>query len=74
MALPIGRHPCLGMRFAKLELKLLTVYLLAAFDFLHVDDKGNRKQADGHSVDRNLVFQAFPKDRNTFLKYRRVVA
>lgn len=70
----VGRHPCLGMRFAKLELKLLTVYLLAAFDFLHVDDKGTQKKADGHSINRNLVFQVFPKDKNTFLNYRRVVS
>jgi len=70
----VGRHPCLGMRFAKLELKMLTVYLLACFEFLHVDQAGNRRKADGHSVDRNQVFQVFPLDKETFLKYRRIVA
>lgn len=62
------------MRFAKLELKMLIVYLMACFDFKLVDGQGNKKVADGHSVDRNLIFQAFPKDRETFLNYKRVAA
>ncbi|KAF1943839.1 cytochrome P450 [Clathrospora elynae] len=28
-----GRHPCLGMRFAKLEQNLIAAYFIAAFDF-----------------------------------------
>ncbi|KAL5115343.1 hypothetical protein ACEQ8H_006788 [Pleosporales sp. CAS-2024a] len=35
-----GRHPCLGMRFAKLEQNLITAYLIASFDFSLVDKNG----------------------------------
>ncbi|KAK6435358.1 hypothetical protein LTR95_008459 [Oleoguttula sp. CCFEE 5521] len=38
----LSRHPCLGMRFAKLENNLLTAFFVAYFDDLHlVDRKGN---------------------------------
>ncbi|KAF2868144.1 cytochrome P450 [Massariosphaeria phaeospora] len=37
----VARHPCLGMRFAKLEQNIITAYFLAAFDFSLLDAKGN---------------------------------
>ncbi|CAG5185691.1 uncharacterized protein ALTATR162_LOCUS11376 [Alternaria atra] len=36
-----GRHPCLGMRFAKLEQNIITAYFIATFDFKLEDEKGN---------------------------------
>ncbi|KAI4945100.1 hypothetical protein J4E91_008077 [Alternaria rosae] len=36
-----GRHPCLGMRFAKLEQKIITAYFIATFDFKLEDESGN---------------------------------
>lgn len=34
-----GRHPCIGMRFAKLEIKCITAMFLSGFDYDVVDDK-----------------------------------
>ncbi|KAF2732634.1 cytochrome P450 6A1 [Polyplosphaeria fusca] len=36
----VARHPCLGMRFAKLEQNIITAYFLASFDFELVDKLG----------------------------------
>lgn len=35
-----GRHPCLGMRFAKLEQNLITAYFVASFEFILQDKDG----------------------------------
>ena len=32
-----GRHPCIGMRFAKLEIKCIAAMFLSAFDYDVVD-------------------------------------
>ncbi|EMD60705.1 hypothetical protein COCSADRAFT_346074 [Bipolaris sorokiniana ND90Pr] len=37
-----GMHPCLGMRFATLEITMVTAYFVASFDFQLVDKNGNR--------------------------------
>lgn len=37
----LGRHPCLGMRFAKLEIILITAFWLAMFEYELVDEDGN---------------------------------
>ncbi|KAH7378359.1 cytochrome P450 [Pyrenochaeta sp. MPI-SDFR-AT-0127] len=37
----VGRHPCLGMRFAKLEQNVITAYFVASFDFQLQDKHGN---------------------------------
>lgn len=36
-----GRHPCLGMRFAKLEMMIIGAIFVAMFDYEAVDGKGN---------------------------------
>ncbi|KAF2263282.1 cytochrome P450 6A1 [Lojkania enalia] len=48
----VARHPCLGMRFAKLEQNIITAYFLAAFDFDLRDNKGNI-MADAPPIDIN---------------------
>ncbi|KAF2725222.1 cytochrome P450 [Polychaeton citri CBS 116435] len=40
-----GRHPCLGMRFAKLENNMITAFWLAYFDSEIVDASGNPSDA-----------------------------
>lgn len=35
-----GRHPCLGMKFAKLENVIISALFLARFDYSLIDDKG----------------------------------
>ncbi|KAI3391460.1 hypothetical protein diail_7322 [Diaporthe ilicicola] len=38
----LGRHPCLGMRFAKLEMSIIGALFVAMFDFELCDVKGNK--------------------------------
>lgn len=38
----VGRHPCLGMRFAKLEMSIIGALFVAMFDFRLFDDQGNK--------------------------------
>jgi cytochrome P450 len=34
----VGRHPCVGMRFAKLEMNIIIAHFLATFDEYHLCD------------------------------------
>jgi cytochrome P450 len=53
-----GRHPCLGMRFAKLEMSLVVGYFVAAFEFQTVEKDGSRMielprvDQNGHAASR----------------------
>ncbi len=40
-----GRHPCLGMRFAKLEAIIISAYFIAMFDY-ELSDKDGRQLAE----------------------------
>lgn len=48
----LGRHPCLGMRFAKLEIFIIVSLFVAMLDFELADEKGNPMEA-WPRVDRN---------------------
>ncbi|OAA77091.1 Cytochrome P450 [Akanthomyces lecanii RCEF 1005] len=48
-----GLHPCLGMRFAKLEMAMLIVTLMAYFDFDLCDKQGNPRTTPIPRTDRN---------------------
>lgn len=48
----VGRHPCLGMRFAKLEQNIITAYFIASFDF-SLQDKNGRTLSEAPLVDFN---------------------
>ena len=54
----VSRHPCLGMRFAKLENNIITAFWLAMFDEVRLEDaKGNeieppRCNTDNHTAKR----------------------
>lgn len=37
----VGRHPCLGMRFAKLEMMIIGAMFVAMFDYEALDGEGN---------------------------------
>ncbi|TDZ33391.1 Sterol 14-demethylase [Colletotrichum sidae] len=64
-----GRHPCLGMRFAKMEMGITTALFVARFDFHLSDAKGNKAdKVPEDSVDRNKHSAAKPKE-NLYLKY-----
>lgn len=47
-----GRHPCLGMRFAKLEQNIITAYFLASFDF-HLESKTGERLGVPPKIDQN---------------------
>ncbi|OHE92810.1 cytochrome P450 6A1 [Colletotrichum orchidophilum] len=64
-----GRHPCLGMRFAKMEMAVTTALFVARFDYRLVDAEGNRMdRVPENSVDRNKHSAAKPRQK-MFLKY-----
>ncbi|KAF2822855.1 cytochrome P450 [Ophiobolus disseminans] len=59
----VGRHPCLGMRFAKLEQNIITAYFVASFDFYLEDKRGKRMDVaptidfDRHSAHKPRIPQ-----------------
>ncbi|CBY02103.1 similar to cytochrome P450 [Plenodomus lingam JN3] len=57
-----GRHPCLGMRFAKLEQNIILAYFVAAFEFSLQDGNG-RLLTVPPRVDYNRHSAHKPKER-----------
>lgn len=57
----VGRHPCGGMRFAKLEQNIITAYFLASFDFGLEDESGSTLRVPP-KVDQNGHSACKPKD------------
>ncbi|KAI1495631.1 cytochrome P450 6A1 [Biscogniauxia marginata] len=49
-----GRHPCLGMRFARLEMALIAAYFVVLFDFELSDRYGNPSAEAPEPVSRNF--------------------
>ena len=39
--MPLGRHPCAGMKIAKLEIKLVLTMILLGYEYEVVDGNGN---------------------------------
>ncbi|KAL1302876.1 hypothetical protein AAFC00_003204 [Neodothiora populina] len=65
----VGRHPCPGQRFAKVESNLITAFFLAYFDFEYSDSKGNTKDVKPPPVDLNGHSAHKPK-APCYLKYK----
>lgn len=57
----VGRHPCVGMRFAKLEQNLITAYLLASFD-IQLEDRNGKKLTVPPKIDANGYSAHKPKN------------
>jgi cytochrome P450 len=57
----VARHPCLGMRFAKLEQNIITAYFLASFDF-DLENEIGRKLSTPATIDQNGHSACKPKD------------
>ncbi|GAP85097.1 putative cytochrome p450 6a1 [Rosellinia necatrix] len=64
-----GRHPCLGMRFAKLEMTMITVYFVVMFDFELSDRDGNHNLTPPPPIDRNQPKAQIPSIPQ-FLRYK----
>ncbi|KAF6804614.1 cytochrome P450 6A1 [Colletotrichum sojae] len=59
-----GRHPCLGMRFAKLEIAIAVALFVSRFDFYLCDEKGDRmERVPADAVDRNKHSASKPKQK-----------
>jgi len=68
-----GRHPCLGKRFAKLQVKVIMAMLLARFEFELVNKHGD-PVTKVPEPDRNDIIQAAPVGDKVFIKYKRAEA
>jgi Cytochrome P450 len=53
---PLGRHPCAGMKIAKLEIKLILAMMLLGYEYELVDGNGNYPKAIPDQ-DRNDLLQ-----------------
>ncbi|KAF8182333.1 cytochrome P450 [Pholiota molesta] len=67
-----GRHPCTGMKVAKLEIKLIVAMMLAGYDF-DVVDKAGKTPKQLPQPDRNDIHQARPIGEQVYLQFKRVV-
>lgn len=65
----IGRHPCLGMRFAKLENTLIVAFFLAYFSDIEIADKSGKKMDRPSETDLNFLTAHKPKVP-MYLKYK----
>jgi hypothetical protein len=52
----LGRHPCAGMKIAKLEIKLILTMMLLGYEYELVDGNGNYPK-EVPSQDRNDLVQ-----------------
>lgn len=64
----VSRHPCLGMRFAKLENNIITAFWVACFDGAELVD-GNGNKTVPPVVNRNF-HSAHKPERKVLVKYR----
>ncbi|KAI5458580.1 cytochrome P450 6A1 [Mariannaea sp. PMI_226] len=64
----VGRHPCLGMRFAKLEQYLIVAFFTTVFDYIACDAKGNPITTPT-PIDLNAFSARRPEPR-VYLKYK----
>ena len=64
----VGRHPCLGMRFAKLENNIITAFWMAAFKDMELVDK-NGKASGLPAIDVNFHSAAKPAQK-VYVKYK----
>lgn len=67
-----GRHPCTGMKIAKLEIKMIVALFVVGYEFDVVDSRG-RTPERLPIPDYNDIQQARPKGEPCFLKFKRVV-
>ncbi|GAW15805.1 hypothetical protein ANO14919_052270 [Xylariales sp. No.14919] len=65
-----GRHPCLGMKFAKLEMALITAYWVGLFDFEFSDKDGNRISPTSSLLMNRNLHSAKKPEQNMYLRYK----
>ncbi|ROT39892.1 cytochrome P450 6A1 [Sodiomyces alkalinus F11] len=62
-----GRHPCLGMKFAKMEMAITTAMFVACFDFELCDENVRHMTSLAGLIDRNKHSASKP-DKKMYLK------
>jgi sterol 14-demethylase len=67
-----GRHPCAGMRIAKLEIKLILAMMFLGYEYELVDGKGHYSTVLPKQ-DRNDYYQSRPLGDPCYLKFKRIV-
>lgn len=67
-----GRHPCPGMRFAKLEIKFVLALFLVGYEFELVDGNGKFPR-EFPTVDRNDLHQLSAVGETCYLKFKRLI-
>jgi len=67
-----GRHPCTGMKVAKLEIKIIVALFVAAYEYDLVDSAG-KYPASLPKPNYNDIQQARPVGEPCYLKFKRVV-
>ncbi|KAK5120820.1 hypothetical protein LTR85_005887 [Meristemomyces frigidus] len=65
----LARHPCLGMRFAKLENNLIVAFFLAYFDEIKLSDAKGNETTRIPPTNRNR-HSAHKPDEKIYLKYK----
>jgi cytochrome P450 len=65
-----GRHPCLGMRFAKLEIKAIISLFLTGYDYKMVDVNGERLKTFPRA-DRDDISKTVPLGGPVYFEYSR---
>ncbi|KAF8604864.1 cytochrome P450 [Ceratobasidium sp. AG-I] len=65
----VGRHPCLGKRFAQYEIKAICAMFLASYDYEVINSKGQKPDPSTTVPDRNNIYQARPKNETFYIKY-----
>ncbi|PPR06515.1 hypothetical protein CVT24_002629 [Panaeolus cyanescens] len=68
-----GRHPCTGMKIAKLEMKVIVAYMLAGYEYKIVDKDGLPLNALP-VPNRNDIHQARPAGDPCFVDFKRTVS
>ncbi|KAI0100863.1 cytochrome P450 [Nemania sp. FL0031] len=64
-----GRHPCPGMRLAKLEMNVLFVYIFANFEFEISNKQGESRVGLPVNMDRNALRPEKPR-APTYIRYK----
>ena len=65
----VSRHPCLGMKFAKLENNVIIAMFLAYFDNIHLVDKYGKPTERIPEVNNNGHTAHKPKE-NVWVKFK----
>ena len=70
----IGRHPCAGMKVAKLEIKVILAFMLVGFEF-DVVDKSGKRPLEPPKPDRNNIQKVRPLagGEPCYIQFKRIV-